>query len=144
MNNDQDLQEEDLDAFLVLLESRLRADFTSPDLSRIISSQGTSISSSSSSSSAVAASTTTSSSSAARTTTLPSGNASNPSKFLRLIHQVFKKAGKPVKLRSLLSVLGLDSDEIVVLLPPEFFRTKDIIILYRCVPRPVSIIIFFS
>ena len=37
-----------------------------------------------------------------------------------------------------------DSDEMVVLLPPEFFRMKDIIILYRCVPRPVSINIFFS
>ena len=30
-----------------------------------------------------------------------------------------------------------DSDEMVVLLPPEVFRTKDII-LYCCVPRPVS------
>ena len=103
-DDDDDINDEDLDAFLVLLESRLRADFTSPDLSRIISSQGTPSNSSS-----------TSASSSSLLSTLPSGNASSPSKFLRLIHLVFSKAGKSIKLRSLMSVLGLDDDATVEL-----------------------------
>ena len=101
-DDDDDINDEDLDAFLVLLESRLRADFTSPDLSRIISSQG-----------APSNSSTSSSSSSSLLSTLPSGNASSPSKFLRLIHLVFSKAGKSIKLRSLMSVLGLDDDATV-------------------------------
>ena len=36
-----------------------------------------------------------------------------------------------------------DSDEMVVLLPPEFFRTKDIIILYRCGPALCLLIYSF-
>jgi len=98
MNIDNIDDNEDLDAFLVLLESRLRADFTSPDLSRIISSQGTSSSSASNRGGGAALS------------TLPSGNLSSPTKFIRLIYKVFTKAGKPIKLRSILSVLGLDDD----------------------------------
>jgi len=100
MNIDNIDDNEDLDAFLVLLESRLRADFTSPDLSRIISSQGTS-SSSANRGGGTALS------------TLPSGNISSPTKFIRLIYKVFTKAGKPIKLRSILSVLGLDDDATV-------------------------------
>lgn len=112
-DNDEDLQDEDLDAFLVLLESRLRADFTSPDLSRIISSQGTSGSSSSNIVGISIRGTTGGGSSGTLISTLPSGNQSSPSKFLRLIRKVFVKAGKPVKLRSLMSVLGLDDDKTV-------------------------------
>lgn len=98
MNIDNIDDNEDLDAFLVLLESRLRADFTSPDLSRIISSQGTSSSSANRGGGT------------ALLSTLPSGNPSSPTKFIRLIYKVFTKAGKPIKLRSILSVLGLDDD----------------------------------
>ncbi|KAL7437343.1 hypothetical protein ACHAXM_008034 [Skeletonema potamos] len=93
--DDHDIDDEDLDAFLVLIESRLRADWTSPDLSRIIASQG---------------STSSRSGSGNALTTLPSGNPSSPSKFLRLIKKVFHLAAKPIKLRSLMSVLGLESD----------------------------------
>ncbi|KAL7471863.1 hypothetical protein ACHAXS_012170 [Conticribra weissflogii] len=91
--DDYDLQDEDLDAFLLLLESRLRADFTSPDLSRTISSQGTGV--------------------GAAASALPSGNPSSPSKFLRLIGKVFHRAAKPIKLRALLSVLGLEPDRFI-------------------------------
>jgi len=109
-NNEQQTQDmdidnidddEDLDAFLVLLESRLRADFTSPDLSRIISSQGTSSSSANRGGGTASLS------------TLPSGNLSSPTKFIRLIYKVFTKAGKPIKLRIILSVLGLDDDDTI-------------------------------
>ena len=92
--DDSDLKTENLDLFLSLIESRLRADFTSIDLSRLISSQGVS----SRGGGAVSA--------------LPSGEPSSPSKFLRLIRLVFHRAAKPVKLRVLMSVLGLDSDAI--------------------------------
>ena len=85
-DDDEDLQEEDLDIFLVNLEARLRADFTSFDLSSVISSQG-SISSSSSSAS------------------------STPARFLRLMHKVFHRAAKSIKLRALISVMGLDNDD---------------------------------
>ena len=100
MNIDDIDDNEDLDAFLVLLESRLRADFTSPDLSRIISSQGT-------------ANRGSSGGGTASLSTLPSGNPSSPTKFIRLIYKVFTKAGKAIKLRSILSVLGLDDDATV-------------------------------
>ncbi len=100
--DDHDINDEDLDAFLVLIESRLRADWTSPDLSRIISSQG---------------STSSRSGAGNALTTLPSGNPSSPSKFLRLIKKVFHLAAKPIKLRALMSVLGLESDR-SVLSPP--------------------------
>lgn len=99
-SDDHDLQDENLDAFLGFLESRLRADFTSPDLSRTISCQGSRGSVGNSSTSAT-------------TSALPSRNASSPSKFLRLIIKVFHRAAKPVKLRALLSVLGLESDQLV-------------------------------
>ena len=85
-DDDEDLQDEDLDIFLVNLEARLRADFTSFDLSSVISSQG-SISSSSSSSS------------------------STPARFLRLMFKVFHRAAKSIKLRALISVMGLDNDD---------------------------------
>ena len=97
-SDDHDIKDEDLDAFLVLIESRLRADWTSPDLSRIIASQG-SISSRSGSGNAL--------------TTLPSGNPSSPSKFLRMIKKVFYLAGKPIKMRALMSFLGLESDRAI-------------------------------
>ncbi|KAL7493008.1 hypothetical protein ACHAWT_002452 [Skeletonema menzelii] len=97
-DDDHDINDEDLDAFLVLIESRLRADWTSPDLSRIIASQG-SKSSRTGAGNAL--------------TTLPSGNPSSPSKFLRLIKKVFHLAAKPIKLRALMSVLGLESDRAV-------------------------------
>jgi len=97
-DDDHDIDDEDLDAFLVLIESRLRADWTSPDLSRIIASQG---------------STSSRSGSGNALTTLPSGNPSSPSKFLRLIKKVFHLAAKPIKLRALMSVLGLESDRAV-------------------------------
>lgn len=96
--DDHDINDEDLDAFLVLIESRLRADWTSPDLSRIIASQG---------------STSSRSGTGNALTTLPSGNPSSPSKFLRLIKKVFHLAAKPIKLRALMSVLGLESDRAV-------------------------------
>jgi len=91
--DDFDVQDEDLDAFLLLLESRLRADFTSPDLSRTISTQGTGA--------------------GAAASALPSGNPSSPSKFLRLIGKVFHRAAKPIKLRALMSVLGLEPDRFI-------------------------------
>jgi len=97
-DDDHDINDEDLDAFLVLIESRLRADWTSPDLSRIIASQG---------------STSSRSGTGNALTTLPSGNPSSPSKFLRLIKKVFHLAAKPIKLRALMSVLGLESDRAV-------------------------------
>ena len=100
-DDDHDLQDEDLDAFLLLIESRLRADFTSPDLSRTIASQGTSSTRGGAGSSGAA------------TTALPSGNPSSPSKFLRLIGKVIDRASKPIKLRALMSVLGLESDRII-------------------------------
>eukprot|EP00581_Thalassiosira_minuscula_P005804 CAMPEP_0183745590 /NCGR_PEP_ID=MMETSP0737-20130205/66322_1 /TAXON_ID=385413 /ORGANISM="Thalassiosira miniscula, Strain CCMP1093" /LENGTH=417 /DNA_ID=CAMNT_0025981267 /DNA_START=11 /DNA_END=1262 /DNA_ORIENTATION=+ len=109
-DDDADLQNEDLDAFLVLLESRLKADFTSHDLSRIISSQGTSSSSSSSGRGGFGGLGGGGSSSSNLVTTLPSGDPSTPSKFLRLVRKVFKRAAKPIRLRSLMSVLGLESD----------------------------------
>lgn len=93
---DHDIDDEDLDAFLVLIESRLRADWTSPDLSRIILSQGTC-----------------SRGTGNALTTLPSGNSSSPSKFLRLITRVFHLAAKPIKLQILMSMLGLESDRTV-------------------------------
>ena len=93
--DDDDLQDENLDLFLSLVESRLRADFTSTDLTRLIASQGVS------------------SRGAAVASALPSGGASSPSKFLRLICKVFHRAAKPVKLRILMSVLGLDSDKMI-------------------------------
>eukprot|EP00573_Skeletonema_grethae_P008639 CAMPEP_0201705426 /NCGR_PEP_ID=MMETSP0578-20130828/45771_1 /ASSEMBLY_ACC=CAM_ASM_000663 /TAXON_ID=267565 /ORGANISM="Skeletonema grethea, Strain CCMP 1804" /LENGTH=319 /DNA_ID=CAMNT_0048193669 /DNA_START=12 /DNA_END=967 /DNA_ORIENTATION=+ len=96
--DDHDINDEDLDTFLVLIESRLRADWTSPDLSRIIASQG---------------STSSRSGTGNTLTTLPSGNPSSPSKFLRLIKKVFHLAAKPIKLRALMSVLGLESDRAV-------------------------------
>ena len=96
--DDHDINDEDLDAFLVLIESRLRADWTSPDLSRIIASQG---------------STSSRSGAGNALTTLPSGNPSSASKFLRLIKKVFHLAAKPIKLRALMSVLGLESDRAV-------------------------------
>lgn len=96
MSDSESVGDEDLDAFLVLIESRLRADWTSPDLSRIIASQGTS-----------------SRGTGNALTTLPSGNPSSPSKFLRLIKKVFHSAAKPIKLRALMSVLGLESDRAV-------------------------------
>lgn len=99
-NDDQDLQEENLDLFLSLIESRLRADFTSTDLTRLIASQGVESRVGGGSSSAAAP-------------TLPSGNQSSPSKFLRLISRVFHRAAKPVKLRALMSVLGLESDRMI-------------------------------
>eukprot|EP00956_Cyclotella_meneghiniana_P028196 scaffold64965_cov79-Cyclotella_meneghiniana.AAC.14 len=92
---DEDLQDENLDLFLSLIESRLRADFTSIDLTRLISTQGVS------------------SRGTAAASALPSGNASSPRKFLRLICKVFHRAAKPVKLRMLMSVLGLDSDRMI-------------------------------
>lgn len=92
---DDDLQDENLDLFLSLIESRLRADFTSIDLTRLISTQGVS------------------SRGTASASALPSGNASTPRKFLRLICKVFHRAAKPVKLRILMSVLGLDSDRMI-------------------------------
>src|SRR6056300_55953 len=97
MSDSESVGDEDLDAFLVLIESRLRADWTSPDLSRIIASQGTS-----------------SRGTGNALTTLPSGNPSSPSKFLRLIKKVFHSAAKPIKLRALMSVLGLESDRAVL------------------------------
>lgn len=97
MSDSDSVGDEDLDAFLVLIESRLRADWTSPDLSRIIASQGTS-----------------SRGTGNALTTLPSGNPSSPSKFLRLIKKVFHSAAKPIKLRALMSVLGLESDRAVL------------------------------
>lgn len=95
---DADLQDENLDLFLSLIESRLRADFTSTDLTRLISTQGA---------------TSRGPGSGAAASALPSGNESSPSKFLRLICKVFHRAAKPVKLRVLLSVLGLDSDAMI-------------------------------
>ena len=92
---DDDLQDENLDLFLSFVESRLRVDFTSTDLTRLIVSQGVS------------------SRGTTVTSALPSGDASSPSKFLRLICKVFHRAAKPVKLRILMSVLGLDSDKMI-------------------------------
>mmetsp|Transcript_2564 Transcript_2564/g.5670 ORF Transcript_2564/g.5670 Transcript_2564/m.5670 type:complete len:529 (+) Transcript_2564:131-1717(+) len=82
----------DLDVFLSLIESRLRADFTSPDLSRAIIAAG--------------------STSGGLSSALPGGE-SSPSKFLSLLAQVLHKPAKPIKLRALMSVLGLDSDEVI-------------------------------
>ena len=84
----------DLDVFLSLIESRLRADFTSPDLSRAIIAAGST------------------SSAGGLSAALPGGE-SSPSKFLSLLAQVLHKPAKPIKLRALMSVLGLDSDEVI-------------------------------
>ena len=84
----------DLDVFLSLIESRLRADFTSPDLSRAIIAAGST------------------SSASGLSSALPGGE-SSPSKFLSLLAQVLHKPAKPIKLRALMSVLGLDSDEVI-------------------------------
>ncbi|KAL3798821.1 hypothetical protein HJC23_004609 [Cyclotella cryptica] len=99
-DDDRDLDDENLDLFLSLVESRLRADFTSTDLARLIASQGVESRAGGGSSSAASS-------------TLPSGNQSSPSKFLRLICRVFHRAAKPVKLRTLMSVLGLESDRMI-------------------------------
>ena len=96
--DDDDIRDEDLDAFLVNLEARLRADFTSFDLSSVISSQGSSTSSSS-----VNNYVNRGNSSSASTST--------PSRFLRLMQKVFSRAAKPIKLRALMSVMGLDDDD---------------------------------
>ena len=97
--DDDDIRDEDLDAFLVNLEARLRADFTSFDLSSVISSQGSSTSSSSVNNYLN------------RGNNSSSASISTPSRFLRLMQKVFSRAAKPIKLRALMSVMGLDDDD---------------------------------
>jgi hypothetical protein len=97
-DDDDDILDEDLDAFLVNIEARLRADFTSFDLSSVISSQGSSTSSSSVNNYGIRANNNQSS-------------APTPSRFLRLMQKVFPRAAKPIKLRALMSVMGLDNDD---------------------------------
>ena len=97
--DDDGIRDEDLDAFLVNLEARLRADFTSFDLSSVISSQGSSTSSSSVNNYVN------------RGNNSSSASISTPSRFLRLMQKVFSRAAKPIKLRALMSVMGLDDDD---------------------------------
>ena len=97
--DDDGIRDEDLDAFLVNLEARLRADFTSFDLSSVISSQGSSTSSSSVNNYVN------------RGNNSSSASISTPSRFLWLMQKVFSRAAKPIKLRALMSVMGLDDDD---------------------------------
>lgn len=109
IDDDSDFGEEesseDLDAFLLFLESRLRADFTSPDLSRIIAASAKSSDGNGNGGSSR------SSMGGSNSSSSVTGCRSSPSAYLRSMRRVLDRAAKPVKLRALLSVLGLEPDD---------------------------------
>ena len=90
--------EVDLDPFLTMLESRLRAPFSSLDLVRALSSAPAD---------ALLAGSAAKSSGGGGEATTPRQRAEN----VRLVGRVFDRMAKPVKLRAVVGLMGLDPGE---------------------------------
>ena len=98
----------DLDPFLSLVESRLRNPYSSLELSRLLASSKTSSGSGSASGAAAAAAHHVSSSAGSAAADTGAGSRSQEADNVMLLGRVFDRMAKPVKLRSIVGLMGLE------------------------------------